>query len=148
MGLPTRRAFLTGFGTGTVAALAGCQTTTTAPVTPVGSLGFWNRHRLPHALGVELTDTADPVDPGQRTVESTVSLRPGEQVFVPSVFTAETTYVLAFTIDGEPPENEETRTMRFDPFGDDDSWVSLRVEDTGEFSWYDVSTGSDGGYDR
>ncbi|GAA0651011.1 hypothetical protein [Salarchaeum japonicum] len=146
MRLPTRRALLTALGAGAAGALAGCQTATDSREPPVGSLGFKNRHRLPHTLGVELTDTAGS-DQGRQPVESTVSLRPGEAVFVPSVFTEETTYTLSFTVDGDPPEREDARTMAFEPYGKDDSWVSLVVEDTGAFSWYDVSTRADGGYD-
>lgn len=141
-----RRTVLFGLGATATALLTGCATPERDDSVPAGSLGFKNRHRLPHTLGVELTDTAGP-DQGQRTIESTVSLRPGEEVFVPSVFTEETTYTLSFTVDGDPPEREDTRTMEFEPYGKDDSWVSLVVEDTGAFSWYDVSTRSDGGYE-
>jgi|GEM_PF-4232217 len=139
-----RRTVLFGLGATATALLTGCATPERDESIPVGSLGFKNRHRLPHTLGVERTNTADPE---QQTVESTVSLRPGEAVFVPSVFTEETTYTLSFTVDGGPPEREGTRTMAFEPYGKDDSWVSLVVEDTGAFAWYDVSTRSDGGYE-
>ncbi|WP_254543633.1 hypothetical protein [Halomarina pelagica] len=148
----TRRSLLGAIGTVTVGSLAGCSTPRLGrDGPPSGSLGFANLDRLPHTLGVHVIDAPETytvdgdlrgVPPAQRSLRSSVSLRPDETLLVPEAFTEAVQYHVGFTVDGRPPEHAEE--VSFNPYRDGGTYLYLRVDEGGDATWVISAAGTSG----
>ncbi|WP_157526167.1 hypothetical protein [Halorientalis sp. IM1011] len=139
-------------GCGVCAGLSGCPEIRTSDqpnesaVGSAGSLGFANLHELPHTIGVEVIETSDPVPESQRTLSSSVSLKPDDRLLIPDVFTESVTYSLQLTLDGTAPDEGGTPT--FNPFATTPTFLSLFVDRSGTLVWNEVAKGPHHLYNR
>jgi len=114
-----RRTLLAALGTAGTTSLAGCSGFLDDEL-PAGSLHLENLHDLPHIVRMTVTDvgtdgvrTDDGYDvrgdvtvrPGQRQLQTSISVAPDEIKTFEAVFTEPVTYLVEFTVDGVVPEN-------------------------------------------
>jgi hypothetical protein len=154
----TRRSLLGLAGAGTTVALAGCGLLAGGEDFPTaGSLGFANLDDLPHTLGVRVVDAPETyrvdgrergVPLPQRRLQTSVTLRPGETLLYPNVFTEPVEYEVEITADGGPPRREDAGTVTFDPqLRGDGRYLSVETDESGETAWVVTAAGISDHYD-
>ena len=160
----TRRALLAALGTAGGAGLAGCSGLGTGGTDdpPAGSLRFENDHDLPHAVSMRVTGvgtepgdgpsevTGEPIVPNtQRELSATTVVEPGETQVYEGIFAEAVWYGVAFTLDGDPPEDEAGH-VQFYPAptdGERGAILGARIDRAGKLSWVVSSTGNPGRFD-
>lgn len=154
----TRRTLLGLAGVGTTVALAGCGLQSSGEDFPTaGSLGFANLDDLPHTLGVRVVDAPETyrvdgqergVPRPQRRLRTSVSLRPGETLLYPNVFTEPVAYEVEITADGGPPRREDAGAVMFAPRSRGDGrYLSVETDESGETAWFVTAAGTSNHYD-
>lgn len=156
----TRRALLRYTGLDVTVSLAGCGLRSESDVFPsAGSLGFANLDDLPHTLGIRVVDTPETyqTDDGdergvllpQRRRHASVSLRPGDTVLYPDVFTEPIKYEVRITVDGAPLRPPDAETVSFDPqAGEAGQYLSVETGEAGETTWVLTTAGVNDHYDQ
>lgn len=146
-----RRTLCKTIGTLTTISISGCSAMQNENDSPsVGSLGFANNDRLPHTLGVQVINVPEKysvegetkgVPTSQQNLHTSISLRSGEKIVIPNVFTESVAYKLQFTIDGHTPE--DAKEVMFNPYRNgEEFYVSIEANDGGSAAWHITAVGN------
>ena len=157
-----RRTLLASFGAVALGSVAGCASIGSERP-PAGSLQFGNDHVVPHSVTMRVDDVGsepgdrqgdvegDPlVPPNQRRLTASTVVDPGERRTYEGVFTEPVWYGVRFTVDGDDPE-ESAGSVAFHPApadGEEGTFLSGRVQASGQFTWTVHSTGDPGPFER
>lgn len=154
-----RRTYLAALGTTVSGALAGCTARSGPDDPPAGSLRFSNAHTLPHAVRLRVTAVGSELDdrnrptgevaapPSQRDLSTTCNLSPGETATFPGVFTEPVWYDVAFTVDGQRPDESARVPFHPSPPGREYvNYLAAELPESGDFTWAVVTTDNPGSF--